>query len=80
MPKAFKGLLRYVILAQITPISYHTKGLVKTEATSTVTITSSFDYSFVHEITQITTKIVMIITSPTITYEPTMISVEEYLT
>ena len=36
MPKAFEGLLRYVILAQSTPISYYTEGLVKTEVMSTV--------------------------------------------
>ena len=36
MPKAFEGLLRYIILAQSTPIAYHTEGLVETEVMSTV--------------------------------------------
>ena len=35
-PKAMAWLLMYVMLAQSTPISYHTEGLVKTEVMSTV--------------------------------------------
>ena len=38
MSKAFEGLLRYVILAESTPFSYDTEGLVKTELMSTVDI------------------------------------------
>ena len=36
MHKAFEGLLRFIILAQSTPIAYRTENFVKTEVMSTV--------------------------------------------